>query len=92
MRGLLLFAAALLATSAAQAECACRCVNGEVRPICTSAMDLPPLCAPTLCPLTPPSLAPLQPMQLPPLGTQSCRQVQVLNPRTGQYQWRTVCQ
>lgn len=79
-----------LATSA-QGQCVCRCVNGEMRPLCTSAIDLPPICPPTVCPLTPPSIAPIQPPTLPPLGTTSCSQQQVYNPRTGQYEWRSIC-
>lgn len=74
------------------ADCVCRCIDGQMRAICSSSMSLPPLCPPTLCPMTPPSIAPLQSPRLPPLGTSECNQRQVLNPRTGQYEWRTVCQ
>lgn len=91
MKRSLLLAAALLA-GAAHADCVCTCVNGQVRPICTSSLDLPPLCGPQLCPLVPPSIQPLQMPTLPPLGTQNCRQVQVLDPLSQQYRWRTVCQ
>jgi hypothetical protein len=45
-----------------------------------------------LCPLTPPTVAPIPKPTIPPLGTTSCRQVQVLNPRTNQHEWRQVCQ
>lgn len=75
----------------ASASCVCRCVNGEVVPLCTSSLDLAPICAPRVCPLTPPSIAPLDSLRLPPLGTTSCRQEQVLNPYTGRYEWKRVC-
>ena len=75
----------------ADARCVCRCVNGNVRPICESSLDLPPLCAPQICPLVPPSVAPIPKPVLPPLGTTSCREVQVYNPYTRQYEWRTIC-
>ena len=78
-------------SSSVEAACVCRCVNGEVRAICSSTLDLPPICSPQLCPLVPPSLPPLEPLKLPPLGTTECRMVQVLNPRTNQYEWQRVC-
>ena len=61
------------------AACVCRCINGEMKPICQSSLDLPPICPPTICPLTPPSITPLQPPTLPPLGTRNCTQQQRLN-------------
>ena len=73
-------------------NCVCRCVNGEMTPICSSSIDLPPICPLTLCPLTPPSLQPLNPLVLPPLGTSQCQNKQVLNQRSGQYEWRVICQ
>jgi hypothetical protein len=90
MRSIFIAVAMLFAT-AAHAECVCRCVNGEVQPICRSSLDLPPICAPQICPLTPPSIQPIQPPTLPPLGTSNCRQAQVFNPNTGRYEWKTVC-
>lgn len=73
------------------AACVCRCVNGDVQPICTSATDLPPICSPRVCPITPPSIAPIGPVVVPPVGTSSCRNEQVLNPITGRYEWKLVC-
>lgn len=92
MKKLLALAAAALLATAAQAECSCQCVNGVVRQLCRSPLDMPAICAPQLCPLVPPSIQPIQMPQLPPLGTQACRQVQVLDPFTRQYRWQTVCQ
>jgi hypothetical protein len=34
----------------------------------------------------------IQAPTIPPIGTSSCAPVQVLNPRTNQYEWRRVCQ
>ncbi len=73
------------------AACVCRCINGEMKPLCESSLDLPPICPPAICPLTPPSIAPLQPPTLPPLGTRNCTQQQVFNPLSGKYEWKTVC-
>ena len=75
----------------AEASCVCRCVNGEMRALCSSSLDIAPICPPTICPITPPSIAPIQTPRVPPVGTTACRQVQVFNQRTGQYEWREVC-
>ncbi len=75
----------------AAANCVCRCVNGEMQPLCSNAVDLPPICPPQVCAITPPSIAPIPQPRVPPIGTTNCRQAQVQNPRTGQYEWRTVC-
>ncbi len=34
--------------------CECTCVHGQYRAVCTSNMDIPPICPPAACPLTPP--------------------------------------
>jgi hypothetical protein len=83
--------ALVLLASGAHAECICRCVNGEVQPICRSSLDVAPVCAPRVCPITPPSVQPIQRPMVPPVGASDCRQAQVLNPYTGRYEWRTVC-
>ena len=75
----------------ATAACVCRCVDGEMRPLCSNSIEIPPICPPTVCSITPPSIAPIQAPRVPPIGTTNCRQAQVLNPRTGQYEWREVC-
>ena len=81
----------LFFSGSAYAACVCRCVSGEMKPICESSLDLPPICPPSICQIAPPSIAPLQPPTLPPLGTRNCNQQQVLNPLTGRYEWKTVC-
>jgi hypothetical protein len=30
--------------------------------------------------------------KVPPPGTSACRQVQVLNPDTDEYEWKTICE
>lgn len=80
-----------LAALDAGAACVCRCVNGEMKPICESSIDLPPICPPTVCPLVPPAVAPIQTPRVPPIGTKECRQQQVLNPNANRYEWREVC-
>ncbi len=94
MRKLLLCAAlvgASVSANNANAACVCRCVNGVMQPLCSSSIDLRPICPTRVCPITLPRLAPLPAPKLPPLGTTSCHQAQVLNPYTRIYEWRTVC-
>lgn len=79
-------------SSAALASCTCECVNGQAQAMCSSAIDIQPICPPRICPITPPSITPINPPTLPPLGTTECHQAQVLNPYTSQYEWRQVCQ
>lgn len=75
----------------AEANCVCRCVNGEMVPLCSSSIDLPPICPPTVCSIVPPRVEPIMAPKVPPLGTTACRPAQVLNPRTGQYEWKEIC-
>lgn len=75
-----------------RAECECRCIGGQNRPICSSTMEMPPICPPTICPIEPPAVQPLMAPQLPPLGTSSCQTRQVWNPYARQYQWQRICQ
>ena len=86
----MLFGSVVLGNDAA-ATCVCRCVNGSVQALCSSSIDVPPICAPQVCPITPPSVAPIQAPRVPPIGTTIRRQAQVFNQRTGQYEWREVC-
>ena len=81
----------LTAGRAADAACSCRCVNGSMQAICSSSLDIPPICPTTLCGITPPSVRPISPPVIPPIGTQNCRKKQVQNPYTGRYEWKTLC-
>ncbi len=78
--------------AAADAECICTCVDGQNVPLCRNAIDLQPLCPARICPIVPLRIQPINPPTIPPLGTSGCSQQQVLNPYTGQYEWRQVCQ
>lgn len=91
-----IFSAAALATLAmayaepSVAACSCQCVNGSQQQLCSSSIDLPAICAPTICPIAAPSIAPIQSPVIPPLGASRCRQAQVAT--AFGYQWQTVCQ
>jgi len=91
MRLWLIAALLLMMMAKTQAECVCRCVEGEMQPICESAIDLRPLCPVTVCALPLPLARPIQPPVLPPLGTTKCTQRQVLDPDIGQYEWQSIC-
>ena len=75
----------------ALASCSCQCVNGEVTAICSSTLDIEPICSPRICPLDSPSIKPLDSLSLPPLGTSSCSQERVYNEDSGKYEWEEVC-
>lgn len=81
----------MLATPAS-ANCVCRCVDGEMQPLCSNSIDIPPVCMPTVCAIVPPSITPITPPSIPPLGTSECSQRQVQNPDTGRYEWQRVCE
>lgn len=85
------FAACFGVTDDAEASCQCTCINGQVRPVCTSSIDLPPICSPGICPIVPPSIKPIATPIVPPIGTRSCRLEQVMDPSTRRYEWKQVC-
>ncbi len=91
MRRVLIAVIALAVAAPAAADCICECVNGHMRPICSSAIDLPPICPPAVCPLAPPSIPPIQPPVIPPVGTTECRQKRVCD-LYGNCVWRTICE
>lgn len=76
---------------AAFAECQCMCVNGSVQAMCSSAIEVRPICAPRICPITSPSVQPIEAPRVPPIGATSCHQEQVLNEYTQRYEWHEVC-
>lgn len=80
-----------LSSREASAVCRCACVNGEVVALCSNSLEIPPICPPRICPIVPPAIEPIQPPRIPPLGTSDCRMMQVLNPRTGRYEWKQIC-
>lgn len=79
-----------LAPVAGRADCQCLCVNGEVEAICSSSLDVQPICAPRVCPIVPPSVRPIDPPRVPPVGASRCRSEQVWNGE--QYVWVEICQ
>jgi hypothetical protein len=66
MRSVFLALTFVLLGGTANAACTCQCVDGQMQPLCQSAIDLPPICPATICPIAAPSLAPLKPPTLPP--------------------------
>lgn len=75
----------------ANADCQCVCIDGEVRAVCSSTIDIESICPPRNCPIVPPSVEPIQQPTVPPVGTSNCIQQQIYNEYTGQYEWRDVC-
>ena len=92
MKRFLFILPVLFLSCAAEAECICACVNGQVQTLCSSTLDIRPICAPQICPIVPPSIQPIAPPTIPPLGTSQCELKQVLNPVTKQYEWKRICQ
>ena len=88
----LLIVLLLIFSQTIYANCVCRCMNGEMVPICSNTMEMPPMCPSQMCPMTPPSMKPMDPMTMPPMGTKSCTNQQVLNTYTHQYEWKLICQ
>jgi len=84
-------ALAVMVPQPAAAACDCQCVDGEMRAICSSSIDIAPICPPRVCPIAPPRVTPLPSVRVPPVGTTSCRKVQVLNENTRRYEWQDVC-
>ncbi|HFD33437.1 MAG TPA: hypothetical protein ENJ28_12115 [Gammaproteobacteria bacterium] len=81
----------LLSVGSVSASCRCVCMNGEVRAICSSTLDIEPICPPRTCPITPPSVEPIQRPRVPPVGTSRCVQKQIYNEYTHRYEWKEVC-
>jgi len=81
----------LLIPSWALADCQCVCMNGQVQALCTSTLDIKPICSSRICPLQAPSIKPIQTPSIPPIGTNSCSQQQVYNEYTKRYEWKNVC-
>jgi len=87
---LVILIALALSPNVGNAACRCTYVDGMQQQLCDSSIDLPAMCIGGIAPLPPASIAPLPSLALPPLGTSSCRQAQVWNGQS--YQWQTVCQ
>ncbi|HEY6985145.1 MAG TPA: hypothetical protein VH375_03610 [Rhodanobacteraceae bacterium] len=89
-----LFAAMMVASlsSYASASCTCSCVNSQIEPVCTRPSDLPPVCAPRACTAKPTRASLIADKS--PLETKAskCKETLVLNPQTGAYISKQVCQ
>lgn len=73
------------------AGCQCVCMNGNVEAVCSSTLDIKPICPPRVCPIVTPSIKPLPSLKIPPLGTSHCSHEQVYNKSTHRYEWNEVC-
>ena len=73
------------------ADCRCVCMSGEVQAVCSSSLDITPICSPRICPITPPSIEPIQQPRIPSLGASNCVQRQVYNEYTHMYEWKGIC-
>jgi hypothetical protein len=91
MLRILTVAALLVLPFAAEAGCYCACMNGANQPICSSAIDVRPICGPAICPIEPPAISPILPLKIPPLGTQTCVPQQVWDQNLRQYVWKRIC-
>jgi hypothetical protein len=87
----MVFFSVLFVTNWTYAGCDCTCVNGEVRAICSSALDVETICTPYRCPVVPPSIEPIQQPRVQSIGTSTCDQRQIYNEVTRQPEWREVC-
>jgi len=82
---------ALLMGAPAEASCTCQCVDGGMQPLCSSSLDIPPICPPRICPIAAPAIAPINPPIIPPIGTSSCRQARICDPFAN-CRWQQVCE
>jgi hypothetical protein len=73
----------------ANAACQCVCMNGNVEAVCSSSLDITPICAPRICPIVPPAIRPIDPPLVPPIGALQCRSQQVWNGE--KYEWVAIC-
>ena len=80
-------------STCAWAECHCSCVNGQIEPVCASPSELPPVCAPRACSARPlhAALIATKSSALASAAKQ-CHETEVLNPQTGAYVTKQVCQ
>jgi hypothetical protein len=78
----------------ASAACRCSCVNGQIEAVCSVPSDLPPVCAPRACtvkPMRASLIADKTPRPGTTNATRLCHETQVLNPQTGAYISKQVC-
>jgi hypothetical protein len=73
-----------LVVDIAEASCVCKCIGGQMRPACSNAFDIPPVCAIATCNSSTP--APIVGSG----GQPACRQVQVCD-ALSRCTWKDVC-
>lgn len=88
---LTLMVALVLSTGRAHASCSCECINGRQVPVCSTFIEIRPICPITMCPIPPVSIQPGPVIQVPPVGGHRCYQAQVFDRYFNQYVWRQVC-
>jgi hypothetical protein len=76
----------------ASASCKCSCVNRQIEAVCTLPSDRPPVCAPRACTVKEPSVTLVNQIRVGPNATKQCHETLVLNPQTGSYISKQVCQ
>ena len=81
-------------SSYATAACKCSCVNGQINAVCQLQTDLPPVCAPRTCTDKPlhAALIAADKSSAPTPPKRQCHETLVLNPQTGAYIPKQVCQ
>jgi hypothetical protein len=89
MKTLTLFVVLFLAAYDCNADCLCVCVNGTVRPICTSPLDFKPLCTPAACPIGPTGPDGFTPIQV--RDEPRCYMQSDYDPATARIVWHQVC-
>lgn len=90
-----LLAAVVLASvgTYASAACRCSCVNGQIEAVCQLQTDLPPVCAPRACTVKQPNATLVNQSRVAANTTaKQCHETLVLNPQTGTYLSKQVCQ
>ena len=75
----------------AMASCECRCIDGEAQAVCSSSLEVGPICSSRICPTRSPSVAPTERPRVPPTGTSRCTQQQVYNEYLRKYEWKEIC-
>ena len=88
---ILSFSLFVVLSGASQAACECLCVEGQVKAICNSPVELKQICSPRICPMTSPAIKPIAAPRVPPVGTTKCTQKQVYNEKTFRYEWIEIC-
>jgi len=84
------FALFWIGGSAAHADCACLCVDGQMQPVCDGGVNRPMVCPPAVCKPAKPSVAPVIPPNIKALGGSECKQAQICD-TSGKCAWEQVC-